>query len=385
MAAMILARKPRKFPSLSSASSASVTLSRACASHRKDSERVAIHLTGAARHLGAKQHQRRFVVDGRLHAEAAADVAGDDADLVVGHLQHVLRQLGLEHMGALQGGVDGVAAFGRLVDADAAARLHGRCRHAIDDEVMLDDMRRLCECRVGRLLVALDLDEADVVRAILPHQRHAGLDGVAGRDDGRQRLVVDLDQFGSIDRLKIGLGNHEGDVVADHANAILDEAGIARPIARAAIAALEPAGHRQVAEAGGLVVGAGQHREHAGCGFGLRRVDRADARMGMRRAQHIAERHAGKRHVRDIAAAALEQPRVLEPRHRLTNREFTHCILTFRRDGRGGPAIHRGIGSHSIEMPGGGRAWRISGVRSYIDLGSPSIGPDSALLCAIAA
>ena len=339
MAAMILARKPRNLPSLSSASSASVTLSRACASHRKDSERVATHLTGRPVTLAAEQHQRHLVVDGRLHAEAAADVAGDDADLVVGHLQDVLRQLGLEHMGALQGGVDGVAALGRLVDADAAARLHGRRRDAIDDEVMLDDMRRARERGVGRLLVALDLDEADVVRAIVPHQRHAGLDGVAGRDDGRQRLVVDLDQLGGIDRLIVGLGNHEGDVVADHAHAILDQRRIARPIARAAVAALEAAGHRQVAEAGGLVVGAGQHREHAGRGLRLRGVDRADARMGMRRAQHIAERHAGKRHVGDIAAAALEQPRVLEPRNRLTNREFTHCILAFRRDPRGLAAI----------------------------------------------
>ncbi len=46
MAAMVVTRMPRKTPSLSSASSASVTLSRACASERKASVRVEIHFTG---------------------------------------------------------------------------------------------------------------------------------------------------------------------------------------------------------------------------------------------------------------------------------------------------------------------------------------------------
>ncbi len=46
MLARVVTRMPRKLPSLSSASSASVTLSRACASQRKDSERVEVHFTG---------------------------------------------------------------------------------------------------------------------------------------------------------------------------------------------------------------------------------------------------------------------------------------------------------------------------------------------------
>ena len=274
--------------------------------------------------LAAQQHQRDFVIDGRLHAEAAADVAADDADLAVGHFQDELRQLGLEHIGPLQGRVDRVAALDRLEQADAAARLHGRGGDAIDDEFVLDHMRGAGEGGVGRFLVALDLDEADIVRAIVPNERHAGLGRVAGRDDGRQRLVIDLDQFGRVDRLVISLGDDEGDIVADHPHPVLGQSRIARPVAGHAVAALQSAGHRQVAEARGLVIGGGEDREHAGRGFGLRGVDRADARMGVRRAQHVAERHAGKHHVGDIAAAALDQPRILEPRYRLADREFTH-------------------------------------------------------------
>jgi hypothetical protein len=46
----------------------------------------------------------------------------------------------------------------------------------------------------------------------------------------------------------------------------------------------------------------------------------------MRGAQHVAERHAGQRDVIDIAAAAAQQPRILEPGHALTHRKLTHRI-----------------------------------------------------------
>src|SRR5260370_35720830 len=48
--------------------------------------------------------------------------------------------------------------------------------------------------------------------------------------------------------------------------------------------------------------------------------------MGGRRAQHVAEGHAGQHDVAHIAAAAPEQARILEPGHALADREFTHGI-----------------------------------------------------------
>src|SRR5712671_4404351 len=48
--------------------------------------------------------------------------------------------------------------------------------------------------------------------------------------------------------------------------------------------------------------------------------------MGVRRAQHVAERRAGQHDVAHIAAAAPEQARILEPGHALADREFTHGI-----------------------------------------------------------
>src|SRR5258705_835250 len=48
--------------------------------------------------------------------------------------------------------------------------------------------------------------------------------------------------------------------------------------------------------------------------------------MGVRRAQHVAESHAGQHDVAHIAAAAPEQAWILEPGHALADRKFTHRI-----------------------------------------------------------
>ena len=46
--------------------------------------------------------------------------------------------------------------------------------------------------------------------------------------DGGQRLVIDLDQLGGVERLVQRLGDDEGDVVADPAHAVLHQRRIAR-------------------------------------------------------------------------------------------------------------------------------------------------------------
>ena len=115
------------------------------------------------------------------------------------------------------------------------------------------------------------------------------------------------------------------------------------------VAALVAGRHRQVAEAGRLPVGAGEDEEHAGRSLGGGDVDRPDARVRVRRAQHIAERHARQHHVADIAAAALDQPRILEPRHALTDCEFTHCILDADRN-RVGERLSQSSGAMAMGL-----------------------------------
>ena len=223
--------------------------------------------------LCRQQHQRHLVVDRGLHAKGAADVAADHAHPVFGHLQHGLGEVLAERERALQRRIDGIALVGRMVDADAAARLHARSGNAVDHQAMLDDMGGLDKGSIGSGLVAEKLHEADVVRAIVEDERRAGCRSVGRRDDGRQRLVIDLDQLGRIHRLVHGLGNHKRHIVADPAHAVLDQCRIARLVHRAAVAALEPPRDRQVAEARCLPIRTGEHRQHARSGLGAGRVD----------------------------------------------------------------------------------------------------------------
>ena len=71
---------------------------------------------------------------------------------------------------------------------------------------------------------------------------------------------------------------------------------------------------------GGQVLPA-EHRKHSGRSSGGRGVDRADARVGMRRARHHRVGLAREVDVVGVAPEAPDQPRVLEPPHRLTDRE----------------------------------------------------------------
>ena len=57
--------------------------------------------------------------------------------------------------------------------------------------------------------------------------------------------------------------------------------------------------------------------------------------MGVPRAQNDAVDHAGERQVVDVAAAALDEARILEAGHRLTKRVLSHVFSpVWRRRGR---------------------------------------------------
>ena len=157
-------------------------------------------------------------------------------------------------MGALQGGVAGVAVLGRVVVADRAARLHRRGGDPIDDELAADDARGGGEGSFGRGAVADLMHEADVVGAIRPDLGRAGRERAFGRDDGRERLVLDLDQLGRVNRLVAALGDDKGDVIADPAHGIGDEGREARPVNRQAAGPLHTGRCREVAPAGGCPI-----------------------------------------------------------------------------------------------------------------------------------
>src|SRR5262245_35089687 len=80
--------------------------------------------------------------------------------------------------------------------------------------------------------------------------------------------------------------------------------------------------------------------------------------MRVRRAQHVAEGDAGQDDVADIAAAAPEQARILEPGHALTDRKFTHDVsLSLSSAERRRPDSKAECVSSSVRC---GRLWRVS-------------------------
>ncbi len=275
--------------------------------------------------LRRQQHQRHLVVDRRLHAEAAADIARDHADPALRYFQDRC-QLGAVGVHALQRRVDGVAAVGSVVVANAAARLHGRGGDPVDHEAVLDDVIGPRKRGLGRSLVAEQLNKADIVGTVVPHPRRAPGGRLCGRRHRRQRLVVDRDPLGGVGGVVIRIRHHEGDIVADPAHPVPGQRRVGRP-EHASVAQLQTPRHRQIAPAGGLPVSAAEHRQHPRRRLGPARIDRSDPGVGVGRAEHVAERHARQHHVADVAAAALEQPRILETGHALADREFTHRIL----------------------------------------------------------
>src|SRR6202043_522006 len=85
----------------------------------------------------------------------------------------------------------------------------------VDRDAGADDARRTGERRLDRRLVAGLVEEGLVAGIVGPYRRRAGSEGGVGRDDGRQRLVVDRDPLGRVLCLLDGLGDEEGDWIAD--------------------------------------------------------------------------------------------------------------------------------------------------------------------------
>ena len=172
-----------------------------------------------------------------------------------------------------------VIALG-VVFGDGGARLH-----EIGDDAWIDDRHfgdRMCLGEGGFrcLLVADRHVEQHVAGMIGPDLRRAGLDGVGEADHGRQRRPIDLDRLDRVARLVDGVGDNEGDGIADVANLILRKDRIGRARERIDF---EVEQARQVAELPDVV--GDQDRADARHAAGLGDVD-GEFCMRVRRAQH---------------------------------------------------------------------------------------------------
>ena len=246
-----------------------------------------------------------------LGAEGAPDIAHDDANLVLGHLEDVAGEGVPDAMRVLDVGIEGVTVLARIVDSEGAPRLHVLSVHPRDDVAATNHARGACEGGIGGGLVAHLEEVGDIVGALVPDGSAA--DGVRGARDGRQRLVVDAHRLRRVGGLGGRLRDHEGEGIAHVTRAILGEAPMGgRPHGRA-VGALALEGHLHRAEA--VEVGSREHGDHAGRSGGRRGVDGADARVGVGGPHDHHVRLAGQVDVVMKAAFTAEEADVLEALH----------------------------------------------------------------------
>ena len=211
-----------------------------------------------------------------------------------------------------------------MILRERRARLH---RHACDAVVLDIDTGRVVGPREGgidRRFVAALVVDVDVVGNGIPHRGGAGGHRFARVSHHRQRLELECDEFGGVPGLAQGLGDDEGEVLADAAHLVGDDRPLRREpdVGAVAVGELRVAGNGisgQRLQAIGQVFSAGQHCEHARRCFGLRRVDPLQARMRIRRTQDVAIDLARNVVVVAVAPASGQQVVIFDAANRLAD------------------------------------------------------------------
>ena len=126
-------------------------------------------------------------------------------------------------------------------------------------------------------------------------------------DHGRQHAVVDLDLLGRVPRLRVGVGDDDGDVIADIAHLALREHRMGAGLHRRAVLGMDLPAADEAADLVRGDVGAGEHRHHAGRAVRRGGVDLVDRRVRVRRAQEIGVGLAGTVDVVDVVALAGDE------------------------------------------------------------------------------
>ena len=283
--------------------------------------------------------QRLFGVHVQLRAEPAADFRRHDAQLRFGDAEHV-RQQRPQQMRDLRRRPQRQRPFAAVVGRDDGARLDRHRRQPLMIETVLDDPVGVPERRVDVAAAVHDMRERDVGAHVRMRQRRSALQRFHGVDDGRQRVVVDEDELGGVQRGCVAVRHHHRDRLAGKAHSLPHEERTRRLGREAAVALRQLERRRAVIEAfaGGhgvarrfqigdgcrarhraariVDVGAGEDRDDARNGFRGRGLDAADARVRMRTAQDARVQQTGEPEIVGVGAESLDEARILDALHR---------------------------------------------------------------------
>ena len=166
------------------------------------------------------EHEHVLGVSTALHAERAADILGDDADLIGRHLKQI-GERALQYVRALIGGMQHETT--RLIHkAERAPRLERKRGNPRDMRGEPDNMGGP---RDGIARIALLPDEGDVVGRLVPDGRCGGRAGCCHGGDRGDILRLDDDELCRGHGRVQGLGDDERNRLADGTDAIADEHG----------------------------------------------------------------------------------------------------------------------------------------------------------------
>ena len=157
-----------------------------------------------------------------------------------------------------------------------------------------------------RLVARLPVEDVVVGLAleVVADHRGVGVQRLAGVDDRRQRLVLDVDQLERVARRVPVLGDDEGDLLALVAHLVGGQHGLHVGRQRRHPCQLQAVEH-----------GARDHRLDLRVGLRRRRVDRHDAGVGVRAGEDRAVQHPGQLHVVEVVASTTQEPGVLLAQH----------------------------------------------------------------------
>ena len=255
---------------------------------------------GPARAPGQQREQHVLRVGPGLGAEAASDVGGDHPDLFL--LEAVEARQDVPHrVGPLAGGVLDEAPV-HPVRRGHPGLDRARSQPLVEEDGVDHDLAVVERQRLGGPALVAD----DPVRARLREQQHLVTQGVLHPHDGRQRLVVDLDQVGRV-------GHRLGRLPDDGHDGLAHEPHPVRGQDLADHRLIE--GRAEDGQGAELDVGRGQHVHHAGDGPGLGHVDAAQEGMGRVRGHEADVEGARQVEVADVGGVAFQQPCVLDATH----------------------------------------------------------------------
>ena len=257
-----------------------------------------------------KRDRRHLVGIGMdLDAERAADVLGQDADLMLLESE-VLGEQVLHHVRSLGALIDGEPLVARVPIGDDGARLVG------DPGVTPEHERRLHH-RIGVLeaLVGVAGDEhaleGEIVAKFGMDDRRAGVERGLGIGDRRQFLVADIHQLAAILRFGPRARDHRAYRLALPARALDRDCMLRRRFDALEVGENADPGRDDLRQ-----FSAGDHRDDARRRLRRGRRDRRDARVGVGRADEGHVRHARQRHITHELGATTGEPREIGPRHR---------------------------------------------------------------------